>query len=78
MGPPSRPSGLPMATAGSPMLKEAEDPISTAVMSALSTNRTAMSVTGSEPITRAGKRAPSAKVTDTSVAPAITWWLVMM
>jgi hypothetical protein len=73
VGPPGSPSGLPTATAGSPMARSFAVPNGIGARSPRWTRRTAMSVTGSLPTTSAPKRAPSENTTKISLAPSTTW-----
>ena len=72
------PSGLPIASAHSPICVESEFPNETVGRFWASILRTAMSVCGSVPITRARNTRLSSSRTVTLSAPSTTWLLVMM
>ena len=70
----SPPKGLPIATVHSPIIRsEAVPRGATGRSKAFWSERTAISVAGSEPTRRAVKSRASGSVTRTSVAPSTTW-----
>ena len=77
-GPPSRPSGLPTAMAGTPTMRFLVEPSGSGLRSGTATDSTATSVMGSLPTTSAWYTRPSDSTTWTALAPSTTWWLVMM
>ncbi|MCY1466638.1 hypothetical protein D9M71_850040 [compost metagenome] len=72
------PNGLPMASATSPMRMLSERPTVIAGKFFKSIFRTARSVSGSLPITRARVSRPSLSATTIWSAPLVTWLLVRM
>ena len=76
---PPKPNGLPIATTQSPTRASPSSPkASQGADPPFSILSTARSVRASRPTTRASCRAPSCRVTVTSVASATTWSLVTM
>ncbi|MNV28791.1 hypothetical protein D3C71_1199940 [compost metagenome] len=71
-----KPNGLPMATTKSPTRSWSLLPSGSAVSLSAGMRINAMSVSRSEPMNSALTVRPSARVTCTSSALSITWWLV--
>ena len=70
------PNGFPTATTKSPTRSASLSASGIAVRLSASIRIRATSVSGSEPTNSAFTLRPSARVTVTSSAPSITWWLV--